>query len=270
MRLEFVRGHCIMAECSDSRSIGMGVSVMGCYNSSDMTENKQDSNTPASNQTLNKLRAAVLGANDGIVSTSAVLMGVAGATNNTGAIFTAGLAALVAGALSMAVGEYVSVSSQSDAEKAFIDKERVLLADDPEGQFEDLVKHYVDQGIQESTAREVAAELTKNDPLKAHLMTQFGMEEDDVVNPTHAAVASLLSFTAGGLIPFITILVAPVDIRIWATGVAVLFALCATGYLSATAGGASRRRAIIRVIIGGVLAMVITYFVGRLFGTSIA
>ncbi len=235
-----------------------------------MTEKKQESNAPTSNQALNKLRAAVLGANDGIVSTSSVLMGVAGATNSTGAIFTAGLAALVAGALSMAVGEYVSVSSQSDAEKAFIDKERKLLSNDPEGQFESLVKHYVDQGIQESTAREVATELTKTDALKAHLMTQFGMEEDDVVNPTHAAIASLLSFTVGGLIPFVVILVTPSDIRIWATGFAVLLALCATGYLSATAGGASRRRAIIRVLIGGALAMVITYLVGRLFGTSVA
>jgi len=235
-----------------------------------MTEKKQDSNSPASNQSLNKLRAAVLGANDGIVSTSSVLMGVAGATNNTGAIFTAGLAALVAGALSMAVGEYVSVSSQSDAEKAFIDKERTLLASDPAGQFDGLVKHYVDQGIQETTAREVATELTKTDALKAHLMTQFGMEEDDVVNPMHAAVASLLSFTVGGLIPFVVILATPMGIRIWATGFAVLLALCATGYLSATAGGASRRRAIIRVIVGGVMAMVITYFVGRLFGTSVA
>jgi len=236
-----------------------------------MTDKKQDTtNAPASNQSLNKLRAAVLGANDGIVSTSAVLMGVAGATNNTGAIFTAGLAALVAGALSMAVGEYVSVSSQSDAEKAFIEKERTLLRTDPEGQLESLVQHYVDQGIHETTAREVAVELTKTDALKAHLMAQFGMEEDDVVNPTHAAVASLLSFTVGGLIPFITILAAPVNIRIWATGFAVLLALCATGYLSAKAGNASRRRAILRVVIGGVLAMVITFFVGRLFGTSIA
>lgn len=232
-------------------------------------ENSDNTNTSLSSQMLNKLRAAVLGANDGIVSTSAVIMGVAGATDSTGAIFTAGLAALVAGALSMAVGEYVSVSSQSDAEKAFIDKEKYLLKTDPDGQFEDLVRAYVHRGINEATARQVAKELTRTDALKAHLMTEFGMDEEDVVSPMQAAVASLLSFTAGGLIPFITILVTPQSFRLWVTGIAVLVALSVTGYFSATIGGASRKRAVIRVIIGGIAAMVVTYFVGRFFGTTI-
>lgn len=218
---------------------------------------------------LNRLRAAVLGANDGIVSTSAVIMGVAGATDSTGAIFTAGLAALVAGALSMAVGEYVSVSSQSDAEKAYIEKEKRLLKTDPDGQFEELVEAYVQQGINPKTARQVVKELTETDALKAHLTTEFGLEEDDVVSPNQAAIASLLSFTAGGLIPFLTILLTPLSIRLWATGVAVLVALSVTGYFSATIGGASRKKAVARVVIGGVTAMVVTYFVGRLFGTTV-
>lgn len=235
-----------------------------------MATQSTDTQTNPSNQMLNKLRAAVLGANDGIVSTSAVIMGVAGATNETGAIFTAGLAALVAGALSMAVGEYVSVSSQSDAEKSFIDREKKLLKSDPEGQLAELTKSFVDKGINPKTARQVAEELTQTDPLKAHLIAEFGMEEDDVVNPTHAAIASLLSFTAGGLVPFLAILLAPVEMRLLVTGVAVLFALAVTGYFSATVGGASRKRAITRVIIGGVAAMVITYFVGYFFGTTIA
>ena len=227
-------------------------------------------NAATSNEVLNKLRASVLGANDGIVSTSSVLMGVAGATNSTDAIFTAGLAALVAGALSMAVGEYVSVSSQSDAEKAFIKREKKLLKEDPEGEFDGLVQAYVSRGINPHTAEQVAKELTKGDALKAHLMAHFGFNEDEVVNPTHAAVASLTSFTVGGLIPFLTILLSPEPVRIWTTGVAVLMALFLTGYMSATVGGASRRRAIARVVVGGVVAMVVTYYVGVLFGAKVS
>ncbi len=231
---------------------------------------KEQKNEAVSTELLNKLRASVLGANDGIVSISSVLMGVAGATDNTGAIFTAGLAALVAGALSMAVGEYVSVSSQSDAEKAYIKREKQMLKKDPSGQFEELVQKYIDQGINPKTARQVATELTKGDALKAHLMVEFGLSETDVVNPMHAAVSSLFAFTVGGLIPFITIMVAPHQYRIFATGIAVFFALCATGYMSASVGGASKKRAIFRVVIGGVLAMIITYYVGMLFGTKVA
>lgn len=237
-----------------------------------MDMNKHSSkqnNTSISSQTLNQLRAAVLGANDGIVSTAAVIMGVAGATDNTGAIFTAGLAALVAGALSMAVGEYVSVSSQSDAEKAFIQREKKLLKSHPKEQLDELTRAYIEKGINEKTARQVAVELTKTDALKAHLMVEFGVDEDDVVSPVHAAVASLVSFTVGGLIPFVAILLAPQDIRIWVTGVAVVFALCATGYMSASVGGASKRRAILRVVVGGVVAMAVTYAIGSLFGTAI-
>ena len=227
-------------------------------------------NEKHSGELLNKLRASVLGANDGIVSTSSVIMGVVGATDSTGAIFTAGLAALVAGALCMAVGEYVSVSSQSDAEKAFIKREKRLLKEDPDGQFEGLVQEYVNRGIQRSTAVQVASELSKGNALKAHLTAHFGFSEDEVVNPMHAAVASFISFSVGGLIPFLTILLAPQPVRIIATGVAVLLALCLTGFMSATVGGASRRLAMLRVVIGGTLAMVATYFVGVLFGTKVA
>lgn len=234
-----------------------------------MTKEK-NGNQAVSTELLNKLRASVLGANDGVVSISILLMGVAGATDNTSAIFTAGLAALVAGALSMAVGEYVSVSSQSDAEKAYIERERKLLKTDPEGQFEELVQAYIDKGINAKIARQVAGELSDGDALKAHLMTEFGMGEADVVNPMHAASSSLIAFTIGGLIPFVTILLAPHDYRIFATGLAVLIALCSTGYLSASVGGASKRRAIFRVVFGGALAMIITYYVGVLFGAKVA
>lgn len=249
---------------------GTLISAMAKLNTSDTTEvHERSVDTAASNQTLNKLRAAVLGANDGIVSISATIMGVAGATSDSHTILVAGMAALVAGALSMAVGEYVSVSSQSDAEKAYIKREKRLLKQDPEGQFDDLVTTYTDQGISAVTAKQVAKELTEKDALKAHLHAEFGMSEDDVVNPMHAAVASLLSFTLGGSIPFAVMMLVSPELRIIATGVAVIFALCATGYMSATVGGASRSRAMVRVVLGGVAAMVITYYIGTLFGVKV-
>ena len=227
------------------------------------------STNTASNAKLNKLRAAVLGANDGIVSTSSVVMGVAAATSSNDAIFTAGMAALVAGALSMAVGEYVSVSSQSDAEKAYVARERQELANDPAGELEELSQAYVALGASQATARKVAEELTAKDALKAHLHVEFSLVEDDISSPTHAAIASLLSFMAGGLIPFLAIILTPHNLRLQITVAAVLIALVATGYLSATVGGASRLRAVMRVLVGGSVAMAVTYVVGKLFGAAI-
>lgn len=221
------------------------------------------------NGTLNKLRAAVLGANDGIVSTASVVMGVAGATDSKPAIITAGLAALVAGALSMAVGEYVSVSSQSDAEKAYIEKERAELEANPEEELDELTQAYIDEGVSPATARKVAEELTEKDAMKAHLRMEFNLDEEDISSPSQAAIASLISFTIGGLVPFLAVLFAPNDLRIWITSAAVLVALFATGYLSAGVGGASRLRAVLRVVIGGLIAMAVTYLIGHLFGTSI-
>lgn len=229
----------------------------------------EQSNTPASNQLLNRLRAAVLGANDGIVSTASVVMGVAGATTNHAAIVTAGLAALVAGALSMAVGEYVSVSSQSDAEKTYIEKERKLLKENPREQYEELVQAYVDRGVSTETAQVVARELSTKNPLKAHLEIEFGLNEDDINSPTQAAMASLVSFTVGGLVPFLAILLAPTALRVEITVAAVIVALLITGYFSAHVGGAGKIRAIIRVLIGGLVAMAVTYYVGVLFGAKI-
>lgn len=233
-----------------------------------MSENRKD--TVVSNATLNKLRAAVLGANDGIVSVSSVVMGVAGATNDSHSIFIAGLASLVAGALSMAVGEYVSVSSQSDAEKAFIASEKQLLKKDPAGELKQLAEAYEEQGVSPKTAKIVAEELTKKDALKAHLRTHFNLDEDDISSPTHAAVSSLIAFSLGGLVPFLTIVLVPATHRIWATIAAVIVALFIVGYFSASVGGASRKRAMTRVLIGGVLAMLITYGVGVLFNTNVA
>lgn len=234
---------------------------------------KSEYNVPSdtmNNGMLNKLRAAVLGANDGIVSTSSVVMGVAGATSNQQAIVTAGLAALVAGALSMAVGEYVSVSSQADAEKAYIEDERRQLKMDPEGELDELAREYMKHGVSKKTAQQVAKELTQKNALRAHLRIHFNIDPDDINSPMQAAVASLLAFTAGGLVPFIAVLLASPALRIPVTIGAVLVALVATGLLSATVGGASRLRATIRVVAGGLAAMIVTYYIGVLFGTAIS
>jgi VIT1/CCC1 family predicted Fe2+/Mn2+ transporter len=234
-----------------------------------MSDKEQD-NQRASNSTLNWLRAAVLGANDGIVSVSSIILGVAGATSARHTIFIAGLAGLVAGAFSMAVGEYVSVSSQRDTERAYIRKEKRRLREDPEHELEGLAAAYEAKGVSRKTAMLVAKELSAKDALAAHLEAELQLDEEDLNDPTQAAAASMISFTVGGLIPLVAVLVASRHIRIGVTFVAVLLALCVTGYLSATVGGASRRRAILRVVVGGAVAMAATYFIGHLFGTAVS
>lgn len=222
-----------------------------------------------SNSKLNKLRASVLGANDGIVSTSAVLMGVAGASGDTGLLFIAGLAALVAGALSMAVGEYVSVSSQSDTEAAFIEKERKLLEQKPKEQLIVLARAYADMGMRKTTALQVAKELSMKDPLKAHLQIRHSINEEDLSSPTQAAIASFIAFAAGGIVPFIIAIISPAAIREITIVLSVVLALSITGYLSAKAGNAPLFRAISRIVLGGIIAMGVTYAVGAIFGTAI-
>ena len=222
------------------------------------------------NDKLNGLRAAVLGANDGVISTSGLIFGVAGATNNKAAIFTAGLAGLVAGAISMGLGEYVSVSTQRDTERAYIAREKALLKADPAGQLEDLAQTFVAKGVSHKTAVQFAKELTADNPIKAHLENELKLNEEDLTNPVTAAVSSLLSFTLGALIPLLAAVLAPDSLRIKITLVAVVIGLFLTGYYSAKAGGASRRKAVARVIVGGIVAMAVSYLVGRLFGTAVA
>lgn len=223
----------------------------------------------AGSSKLNQLRAAVLGANDGLVSISSIVMGVAGATSDSKSIAIAGLAALIAGALSMAVGEYVSVSSQSDAEKAYIEIEKQDLEQNPEHELEELAREYQKLGLSPKTSHLVAEELTESDALRAHLHVHFNLDPDDINSPWQAAIASLLAFTVGGLVPFLTIVLTPPSMRIAATVAAVVVALIVVGYLSAKAGNASKVRAITRVVVGGLAAMAITYFVGVLFGTTV-
>ena len=219
---------------------------------------------------LNWLRAAVLGANDGIVSIAGLVVGVAGATTDFHTIAMAGIAGLIAGALSMAAGEYISVSTQRDTERAFIEKEKIALQDNPDEELRELAQTYEAKGLSAATAQKVAKELTTNDVLRAHLEAEFGLDEDDLTNPWHAAYASAISFTIGGLVPISAILLTPESIRVLVTFAAVVLALAATGYMSAKIGGAPIQRAIIRVICGGVAAMAITYAIGVLFGVSVA
>lgn len=219
-------------------------------------------------QRLNWLRAGVLGANDGIVSVAAVVVGVAGATVQTAPIATAGVAALVGGAVSMALGEYVSVSSQRDSEHALIAKERRELEEMPEEELAELAGIYQSKGLTPETAQRVAEELTAHDALAAHLSAELNIDQTDVVSPWHAAFASLTAFLVGGVLPLAAILIPGPEWRVPVTFIAVLLALALTGGLSAHIGGSGRWRAALRVVIGGALALVTTFVIGTLLGAS--
>lgn len=215
---------------------------------------------------LNWLRAAVLGANDGIVSVASIVVGVAGASNTSSFILTAGVAGLAAGALSMAVGEYVSVSTQRDTERALLEKERRELREEPEAELAELTAIYEQKGLRPETARQVADELTAHDVFAAHVDAELHIDPNDLTNPWSAAFASAVSFLAGAVIPLIAIALPPAEYRIPVTFVAVLLALMVTGTLSAQAGGANKTVATVRVVLGGILAMAITFGIGKLFG----
>jgi len=218
----------------------------------------------------NKLRAGVLGANDGIVSTAGLVLGVAAATTERAPILTAGLAGLVAGAMSMAVGEYVSVSTQRDTERALLAKEREELANDPHGELDELAMIYQSKGLTPELAREVAVQLSQDgNAFHAHAEAELGINPHELVNPWGAAISSFISFTVGAALPLIAILLAPPSARVPVTFAAMLLALVLTGSLSARLGGAAPKRAIIRVVVGGALAMAITYGIGRLVGTAL-
>jgi VIT1/CCC1 family predicted Fe2+/Mn2+ transporter len=216
---------------------------------------------------LNWLRAGVLGANDGIVSTAGLVVGVAGATTTKSTLVASGIAGLLAGSLSMASGEYVSVSTQRDTEKAALALERKELAETPEAEFEELVGLYQDKGLSEVTARRVAEELTAHDALLAHASTELGIDPEDLASPWSAAIASFIAFSVGALLPLLAIVLPPSGWRVPVTVVSVLIALVATGLISARLGRADAGRAIVRNVVGGALAMGITYMVGTFIGS---
>jgi VIT1/CCC1 family predicted Fe2+/Mn2+ transporter len=212
---------------------------------------------------LNWLRAGVLGANDGIVSTAAIVLGVAGATDERGPIILAGLVGLMAGAMSMAAGEYVSVSTQRDTERAVLDIERRELAETPDEELAELAAIYAAKGLDEDLARKVAVQLTAKDALGAHAEAELGLDPDGLTNPWHAALASFVSFVVGALIPLLGVVVSS---QAWVTVVAVVIALAVTGSVSARLGKAPVARAVARNIAGGLLAMAVTYLLGGLVG----
>lgn len=224
----------------------------------------------AINSKLNWLRAGVLGANDGIVSVAGIVVGVAAATVERSPILTAGVAGLAAGALSMALGEYVSVSTQRDTEQALLDKERRELQEQPEAELRELVGLYKAKGLSPETARKVAEELTAHDAFAAHIDIELGIDPDELTNPWQAAGSSAIAFTVGALLPLLTILLLPPNIRIPVTFAAVLIALAITGWISARLGGADPVRATQRVVIGGAMAMAITFAIGHLVGGVVA
>ncbi len=215
---------------------------------------------------LNWLRAAVLGANDGIVSVASIVVGVAAASDSRSFILTAGTAGLVAGALSMAMGEYVSVSAQRDTEKALLAKERFELENYPEAELEELAKIYQVKGLSEATAHAVAKELTARDAFAAHVEAELRLDPEDLTNPWHAAIASALAFFSGAIVPLVVILLPPASVRLPVTFAAVTVALAITGTLSAQVGGAHKGRATLRVMVGGLLAMAVTFGIGKLVG----
>jgi vacuolar iron transporter family protein len=215
---------------------------------------------------LNWLRAGVLGANDGIVSVAGITVGVAAATGNRATIFVAGLAGLLAGAFSMAAGEYVSVSTQRDTEKALLDKERWELRSVPDTELDELAGIYEAKGISPGLARQVAVELTEHDALRAHADAELHIDPDNLMNPWQAAFASFAAFTVGALLPLVAILAPPTSLRVPICSVAVVAALALTGTVSARLGGSGTRRAALRTVAGGALAMAVTYAVGSLVG----
>ena len=218
---------------------------------------------------LNWLRAGVLGANDGIVSISGIVIGVAAAGAGHAAVLTAGLAGLAAGAMSMAAGEYVSVSTQRDTERAMIAQEQYELDNFPQAELDELTDFYRDKGLSPELARHVAEELTAHDALAAHAEVELKINHEELTNPWHAAGASLVAFVIGSVLPLVAIMCASGTYRIPITVVAAALALALTGWISARLGRAKAHIAIVRNVGGGLFAMAITYAIGALVGTHL-
>lgn len=217
----------------------------------------------------NWLRAAVLGANDGIISISSLAIGVAAASSTREPIVLAVVAGLVAGALSMAAGEYVSVSSQTDIEKADIEREKQELEEMPQEELKILAQIYEKRGLKKETARQVAIELTQKDPLATHIRDELGINEISKAKPMQAAMASGAAFTVGGIMPLLTVLFAPVaGLEYWLYGFTIIF-LVVLGATSARVGGSGLGKSVLRIAIWGTVAMGLSALVGYIFGVNV-
>jgi VIT1/CCC1 family predicted Fe2+/Mn2+ transporter len=215
------------------------------------------------------LRAAVLGANDGIVSTASLIVGVAAANATRSSVLVAGIAGIVAGAMSMAAGEYVSVSSQSDTEHADLDREREELATDREKEHAELAAIYVARGLDEELANQVAAQLMAKDALGAHARDELGFSDTLAARPVQAALASACSFAAGAVLPLMLVVFVPTSALVWAVSGSSLFFLALLGSMAARAGGSPVRKSVTRVTFWGAMAMAMSAGVGALFGASL-
>lgn len=235
--------------------------------SEDVQENDRHRSSIATR--LNWLRAGVLGANDGLISTAGLVVGVAAAAADIGDIITAGIAGLIAGAISMALGEFVSVSTQRDSETALISKKKRLLKAHPDEGPQWIVSFLRERGVSEKTSKLVIGEFNDGEVLRALLRHGFGINEQEIINPWVAAGSSMLSFSFGAALPVIAMLLSPTDLRIPVTFTAVLIGLAVTGGLSAYLGHSSKRSAILRLLVGGALAMTVTYGIGQLLGTTV-
>lgn len=215
------------------------------------------------------LRAAVLGANDGIVSTASLIVGVAASDAGRPEILVAGVAALVAGAMSMAAGEYVSVSSQADTENADLKKEKHELEKNPEFELRELQDSFIERGVKEDTALEVAKQLTAYDGLAAHAREELGITEMTAARPFQAAITSAITFTIGGIVPLMCVLIMPSTMIAYGVGISTLFSLAFLGAVGAKIGGATISKGILRVTFWGAAAMGFTALIGYIFGVSV-
>ena len=219
--------------------------------------------------TLNWLRAGVLGSNDGIISTAAIIFGVAGASAERSTVILAGIAAIAAGALSMAAGEYVSVSTQRDLERAELDRQKFDLEANPEREIRVLARLFEQRGVTSDVAIEVSRQMSAKDALSVHARAELGIDPEAVTNPWPAAFASLVSFALGGLVPIVPIVITPARMAIWISGIAVVVALALTGGIAARLGQMPTRPSIARNVLGGTIAIGVTYVVGMIAGTQL-
>lgn len=216
-------------------------------------------------QRINVLRASVMGANDGILSVAGIVVGVAGAATSSFAIFISGIAGMIAGTVSMAMGEYVSVNAEKDAQRKAIETQTVALDNDYDGEFAFVRDKYLASGIRSELADQAAREMMSEDPLKTTVRERFGFNVGEYTNPYSAAIASMISFPTGSILPLVSITLLPEQWRVPGTFVAVIIALSITGYIAAVLGNANRRNGTTRNVIAGILTMLVTYGIGSLF-----
>lgn len=216
-------------------------------------------------QRVNILRASVMGANDGILSVAGIVVGVAGATTNSYSILISGLAGMLAGTISMAMGEYVSVNTQKDAQKMAIQRQKKALADNYDDEVAMVTKKYVDQGISTPLAQQATAEMMQEDALVTTVRERYGFNPSEFISPYAAGIASMISFPTGSILPLVSITFFPAHIKVLATVIAVAIALAITGYTAAILGNADRKHSVFRNVFSGLLTMLVTYFIGHLF-----